>query len=469
MTLQPLDWFAIVFYALALLGIGFGIAPRWERGSGTDAEEFLLAGRRLSLPFFVATLVATWYGAILGVGEFVYRYGVVAWLCLGVPYYVAAVSFALWIAGRIREQQTLTLPEQLQRLYGAAAGRLGALVLLVITIPAAYMLMLAQMLATLLGWRLEMALLLGTVFSVVYLLIGGFRADVLTNALQFVLMYAGFVVLLLFATARLGGLEELWQRLPPQHRSVPGELGWMGVAVWFGIALQTFVDPSFYQRCAAARSPALARRGILVSVCLWCVFDALTLLAGLYARAYIQTAPLNAYPALAEAVLPAGWKGLFVVALLATVMSTLESYTFLAAATLGNDLLQAVPQVRAWSVRRRTQLGIVVTTVGSALLAYLIPSAVELFVRTASIAVPALLFAYLLGYSRRYALPAHRAVPLMGMTALASLLWMLLRHWVPQGLPELEPMVVGMGVGALLSLLWRRRHDAVALDTFERD
>jgi Na+/proline symporter len=204
MTLQPLDWLGIVFYALALLGIGFGIAPRWERGSGTDAEEFLLAGRRLSLPFFVATLVATWYGAILGVGEFVYRYGVVAWLCLGVPYYVAAVSFALWIAGRIREQQTLTLPEQLQRLYGAAAGRLGALVLLVITIPAAYMLMLAQMLATLLGWRLEMALLLGTVFSVVYLLIGGFRADVLTNALQFVLMYAGFVVLLLFATARLG-------------------------------------------------------------------------------------------------------------------------------------------------------------------------------------------------------------------------------------------------------------------------
>jgi SSS family solute:Na+ symporter len=233
--------------------------------------------------------------------------------------------------------------------------------------------------------------------------------------------------------------------------------------------LQTFVDPSFYQRCAAARSPALARRGILVSVCLWCVFDVLTLLAGLYARAYIQTVPLNAYPALAEAVLPAGWKGLFVVALLATVMSTLESYTFLAAATLGNDLLQAVPKVRAWSVRRRTQLGIVVTTVGSALLAYLIPSAVELFVRTASIAVPALLFAYLLGYSRRYALPAHRAVPLMGMTALASLLWMLLRHWVPQGLPELEPMVVGMGVGALLSLLWRRRHDAVALDTFERD
>jgi SSS family solute:Na+ symporter len=469
MTLQPLDWLAIVFYALVLLGIGFGIAPRWERGGGTDAEEFLLAGRRLSLPFFVATLVATWYGAILGVGEFVYRYGVVAWLCLGVPYYVAAVSFALWIAGRIREQQTLTLPEQLQRLYGAAAGRLGALVLLVITIPAAYMLMLAQMLATLLGWRLEMALLLGTVFSVVYLLIGGFRADVLTNALQFVLMYAGFVVLLLFATARLGGLEELWQRLPPQHRSVPGELGWMGVAVWFAIALQTFVDPSFYQRCAAARSPALARRGILVSVGLWCVFDALTLLAGLYARAYIQTVPLNAYPALAEAVLPAGWKGLFVVALLATVMSTLESYTFLAAATLGNDLLQAVPKVRAWSVRRRTQLGIVVTTVGSALLAYLIPSAVELFVRTASIAVPALLFAYLLGYSRRYALPAHRAVPLMGMTALASLLWMLLRHWVPQGLPELEPMVVGMGVGALLSLLWRRRHDAVALDTFERD
>ena len=41
----------------------------FRRPTGDEAD-FLVAGRRLTLPGFVATLVASWYGGILGVGEY---------------------------------------------------------------------------------------------------------------------------------------------------------------------------------------------------------------------------------------------------------------------------------------------------------------------------------------------------------------------------------------------------------------
>jgi hypothetical protein len=109
--------------------------------------------------------------------------------------------------------------------------------------------------------------------------------------------------------------------------------------VWYLIALQTVVEPTFYQRILAARSPSVARTGVLVSVALWFVFDALTVTAGLAARVVLPDLadPLQAYPALAHAVLPPPLAALFTISLLAIVMSTLDSYLFLAGATLGYD------------------------------------------------------------------------------------------------------------------------------------
>ena len=69
-----------------------GLRASRSREAG-DAIDFLLAGRSLTLPVFVMTLVSTWYGGILGVGEFSYRYGISNWVIQGVPYYVFAAVF----------------------------------------------------------------------------------------------------------------------------------------------------------------------------------------------------------------------------------------------------------------------------------------------------------------------------------------------------------------------------------------
>ena len=91
------------------------LAVIWLRrfGARPTTEDYFVAGRAVTLPAFVATLVSTWYGGILGVGEYSWRYGLANWLVFGVPYYLGALLFALFFAKRARETKDYTLPDLL--------------------------------------------------------------------------------------------------------------------------------------------------------------------------------------------------------------------------------------------------------------------------------------------------------------------------------------------------------------------
>jgi SSS family solute:Na+ symporter len=117
-TLAPLD--------LAVVGVYLAATVPWAcaaPGAETSRRTSSLAGRTLTLPAFVVTLVATWYGGVLGVGEYSYLHGISNWLVLGVPYYVGALLFALLFAERAREVGASTLPDLLYGAYGAGRAR----------------------------------------------------------------------------------------------------------------------------------------------------------------------------------------------------------------------------------------------------------------------------------------------------------------------------------------------------------
>ena len=47
-----------------------------------SSNEYLYSSRKLTLPSFIATLVTTWYGGILAIGNEVYKNGVITWFSL---------------------------------------------------------------------------------------------------------------------------------------------------------------------------------------------------------------------------------------------------------------------------------------------------------------------------------------------------------------------------------------------------
>jgi solute:Na+ symporter, SSS family len=457
MTLHIADILVIGLYFAIILYVGFVVAGKKERQTESK-EDYLLAGRKLTLPLFVASLVATWYGSILGIGEFVYTSGFVAWVCFGLPYYIAAALFAFFLAGKIRQSNVTSIPEQIRLKYGNYAGIAASVIVLVITIPAAYILMLGVIIQLFSGWTLWISIIIGAVLSLIYLFTGGFRADVYTNTAQFVLMYIGFGLLLVFSLLHFGSLSDAIELLPAEHTTFTGAYNWQFLLAWFIIAFQTFVDPSFHQRCSAANTPKTARNGIFVSIAFWAVFDFLTLSTGLIARAYLDIDnPLMSFPLLGEAVLPAFFKGLFIISLLATVMSTLDSYAFLSALTIGNDILSQFKKMQKYSTQVLTKVGLVITGIFGVILAIAIPSAVEIIYKTASIAVPGLIFPLTLSMNEKYFIKPNSALIIMISSSLISFVWTILKGYDVIFFKEIEPMFPGIIFAFILTLFYLKK------------
>jgi SSS family solute:Na+ symporter len=445
------SWWAGLAYVLYLL---YAVLRVMRRPTG-GALEYLVAGRRLTLPAFVATLVSTWYGGILGVGEYAWRHGLSNWLVFGLPYYLYAAVFALLLAARARRSQVLSIPDLLEQRYGRGAAHVGAGTLVVMAAPAAYVLLLGVLVQLATGWPLWLAVSLGALLSVSYVFRGGLKAVVDTDCVQFVLMFAGFLVLVPVCVVKLGGWGWLQAQLPPTHLTWDGGLGWQAVFVWYFIALSTLVDPAFYQRCYAARDERTARRGILISIGFWIVFDFLTTSAGLYARALMPDLadPVQAFPALAARVLPGFWQGVFTVGLLATIMSTIDSYAFIAAVTLGRDLVGRWRGFDEERSLRAAQWSLAVTAVVAIVLALAAGSVITLWKVLGTVGTPVLLLPLALAHTRRR-VDGRRVVAAMLGSGGAAGGWLLLGRGGPW--LGIEAIFPGLLVSAVvLAPAWR--------------
>ena len=455
---SPLDWGLILSY------FGF-LALVWLRrlGKRSQASDYLVAGRQVTLPAFVATLVATWYGGILGVGEYSYRYGISNWLVFGVPYYIGALLFALFFARRARQAALYTLPDLLDRNYGRPVALAGALAVFITAAPAAYVLMLGTLFAAMFHLPLLPCVAAAALFSVFYIYNGGLRTVVFTDQIQFVLMYAGFIVMLGYLVADHGWLSFLHRSLPASHFTWHGGNPPQAVLVWYFIALSTLVDPGFWQRAYAARDPKVAQRGVLISIVCWAVFDFLTTFTGLYARALLPALedPVFAFPELARVALPPFALGLFYLAMIATVMSTIDSYGFIAATTVGRDVVWRIKRERGEErVPAYSKAGLWISAAFATALAMANPSVIGLWHDLGSIATPALLVPVATALSGRGRLTPRWTLAAMVIPFALSLIGVLTRAYTGHYPASIEPIYAGLASSLAvyaIGWLWRAR------------
>ena len=309
------------------------------------------------------------------------------------------------LAERARKSKAMTIPDQLEQAYGSKVAVGGALYVFVKTVPAAYILMFGILLQLLFGWDLWVGIVVTTVVSTGYVLAGGFRAVVKTDWIQFSLMYGSFVVMVGMLFAKFGGLSFVTQNAPDTHFVWHGGQSVGYVISWYFIALSTLIEPAFYQRCFAAKTPATARKGLLISILFWFSFDFMTTATGIYSRAILGDGirGVEAFPLLADKILPIGLKGMFLIGLATTIQSTVDSYSFIAATTLGRDVLWRVERIR----QRIGQVGLsrwglVASGVVAIAIAMATESVVDIWHRLGSIATPGLLLPLAISYSQRY-------------------------------------------------------------------
>lgn len=447
------DIVIIVLFFISVLSVGFISG----RKSINDAEDYLLSGRNVGLILFVLTNVATWYGGILGVGEFVYRFGIVSWFTQGFPYYIFAFLFAIFFARKIRAASIFTIPDKLSLVYGKKVGMLSAMIVFILVSPAPYLLMTANLISLIFNTNILVGLFLGLILSLAYLFKGGFKSDLYTDVIQFIIMFIGFILIVIFSYISLGGIPYLENNLPQDHLKLTGSASPGFIIVWFLIALWTFADPGFHQRCYAAKNGNIAVKGIIISILFWFLFDALTTTTGLYARALIPSIsnPSLSYPLLAEAILPAGIKGIFYAALFATIMSTLNSFLFLSATTISRDFFYKFSiNPNEKKLKTFTMYGLVISGIISVVLAYFIPSVIEIWYTIGSICIPGIIIPVISSYYPKLKISDQILFIETIISVVVGLTWFFVRDYYAEStIFYIEPMLAGLTASIFIHTL----------------
>ena len=461
MEISIIDYIIIVCYFILLFIIGFFVKKKVH-----NLNDYFLAGRRLTLPIFVATLVSTWYGGLLGVGELSFNYGLVNWLTQGFFWYLVYLFFAFFLANRIRKSKLYTIPDQLERFYDKKSRFLGSIFNFIMVTQAAYILSLGLIFNILFGWELWISIFVVSIVMIFYTIRGGFIGIIYTDFIQFILMMAGVAMIIPIAVQKYGGFDFLVTNLPETHLTLTGGWSTQLILVWGLLAFWTLADPGFYQRCYASKDDKIPKKGILIAIGFWFLFDICTTFTGMYAAAANNAGLLSAeattsYLSIAGSLLPPVFLGLFLTGLIATVMSTVDSFTFLGAMNISHDLYKNIfkPNATDKQVMNATKIGIFITAGFAIILALFFKSIVTMWYTIGTIGISALIVPILFGFFYKGKKSPIAAVSSMIFGSGTSLSWMIygylnLDQWGwPQYIAGVEPLYPGLLVSLLVFIV----------------
>lgn len=459
--LGAIDVAVVFLYLGAVVAIGFWVG-RGER----NAEDYFLAGRHLpwwliGFSFFASNMSGASFVGLMGAA---YEHGLVVFNYEWTAAFVL-IFFALFMLPVFLRMRLFTVPEYLERRFDRrsrwAYALFTILTLLLIDMAGALYaggIVISTMFPQVTLWETSVGL---AVVAGGYTLFGGLRSVVVTDAMQAVLMIVGAALIFWFGLAQVGGWDALMATLdegrtrlvkPPDDAFLP----WPGV---LGVILLGFyywtLNQYFVQRALAARSLDEGRKGALFGGLLKLPNILLMIVPGMIAAVILPGLdnPDRVFPALIGELLPIGLRGLILTALIAAIMSSLDSALNAASSLLTMDFVRPLrPQT---SGRQLLIVGRVFTAVLIAVAAVYAPlierfgSLFAYFQSTLAYIVPPIVAVYLVGlfWRRATASGAIAAIALgLGVGLAAFLAQEVTGLWAAAGLPPIHFTYMALGL-----------------------
>jgi solute:Na+ symporter, SSS family len=265
-----MSWYLWVILAYLLVLMGFNIL-RSRRVRTKD--DFMVAGRSLSLQVMVFTLICTWIGSgtFIAGAEYAYRAGFSSiWLPAGAWVGIALIYF---LAAKIRTFGQYTIGDILEIRYGRFARLFGAVALIIafVTIVSyqfragGYILNVATDGAISVAWGQAVA----AFFVIAFTALAGMMAVAYTDLPNGILIITACLVATPFVIANAGGLAAARAALPPGHFQVfSPDFGVHPALKAFSYFLATLAllmgIQSMYQKFYSAKTPKDARQAVVL-------------------------------------------------------------------------------------------------------------------------------------------------------------------------------------------------------------
>ena len=375
----------LVVYLVILLLIG-----AWgSRDSGT-VKGYFVAGKQL--PSWVvafssnATGESAWL--LLGLTGMGYTVGIHAlWIVMGEVLGVALgwAVVALPLKEYTDRYDSITVPDYLEsrlRDSGHVIRVLSAIIIftMVSAYTAAQLTASGKAFASFLDTSYTAGVLIGAAVILYYTTVGGFKAVAYSDLLQGVLMFGSLLVLPIVGLVAAGGWMPVVSALRAADPVLLEPMGVHGLtlagvisaASFMGIGLAFLGAPQLLTRFMAARDrEALVDGGMIAVLCV-IVFDVGAVLAGMSGRVLFPglADPETILPTMTRALLPPVLTGVFLVTVLAAIMSTVDSLLILASSAIVRDVVQTIwhPELTERQLSRYAKMTTV--TIGAVALAF---------------------------------------------------------------------------------------------------
>ena len=255
---SALIWGATIVYAAVMIYLGY---LGWKKTK--SGEDYLLAGKNVKSWIiglsYGSTFIST--SAIVGFGGYAAVYGMgIIWLAalnILVGVLIAFVFFGKRVRKIGQRLKCQTFPELLGKSYNSEFIRWFVALVILIGMPlyaAAVLIGGAYFMSiTIPGLLFSDALLIFAVITAVYVITGGLRAVMYTDALQGLLMIVGMIVIMAVTITTLGGVESANQQLTNLAGQVPPALKAQGMNGW--TAFPSFLSENWFSVVATIILP----------------------------------------------------------------------------------------------------------------------------------------------------------------------------------------------------------------------
>ena len=340
--ITAIDLAFVAVYITLIIWLGFYFARRTR-----TTDDYFLAGRSLTWGLIGASLFASnissssiigMAGEAYGTGIAVYNY---EWMAV-----VILIIFAVFLVPFYLQSRVYTMPEFLERRFDTRSRYYFSGITIVgnILIDTAGALYAGSLVVQMIypGIPMWISVVLLAILAGLYTVAGGLSAVVYTDAIQAVLLFVGAAIVAIVAFGEIGSWDAVTTATPPEMLSLirPADddvLPWPGLVT--GVLLLGFyfwtTNQFMVQRVLGARDLNHARWGLLFAGLLKVPVIFIMVLPGTFARVL--------YPGLARAdlvfptmmfdLLPVGIRGVVITALVAAIMSSVDS-TLNSASTL---------------------------------------------------------------------------------------------------------------------------------------
>ncbi len=344
-------------YILAMLGVGYYFMKK-----NKDKSDYYVGGRNMSAGHIGLSVVATDVGGgfSIGLGGLGFTIGIAgSWMLL--TGLIGAWLSAIFLIPKVHklsvDRQLFTFPQIFEYFYNKNVALIAALISLIgyIGFTSSQLLAGAKLAAaTFTGLNIQSALLLMGSIAVIYTVMGGLKAVIYTDTIQWIILMSGLIFIgIPMSYLTVGGMEGIKDTIKPELLAF-NNITWVTFINWMITIIPIwFVGMTLYQRIYACRDkktaqkawfiaglfeyPVMAFMGVLLGL-----FARVALLKGMFvAEGYATLQGLDnemGLPLLLKTILPFGLMGLFMSAYFSAILSTADSCLMAASGNAVSDI-----------------------------------------------------------------------------------------------------------------------------------